>query len=90
MPAASGMRRTKPASTKPISAMNSPMPTLMAVLSWAGIALKTAPRTPVSTSTAMTMPSSTTRPIASAQLICVAMEKVTKAFSPSPVAIAKG
>jgi hypothetical protein len=42
VPAASGMRRTKPASTRPMSAMNSPMPTLMAVLSCIGMALKTA------------------------------------------------
>ena len=34
--AASGIRRTKPASTKPISAMNRPMPTEIATLSWAG------------------------------------------------------
>ena len=90
VPAASGMRRTNPASTRPISAMNRPMPTLMAVLSCMGIALNTAVRSPTSTSTAMTTPSRTTSPIASSQLIWEAMENVTKAFSPSPVARANG
>ena len=55
--AASGMRRTKPASTKPIRAMNRPMPTEIAILSWAGTAWKTASRKPVSTSTRMIRPS---------------------------------
>ena len=49
--AASGTRRTKPASTKPMSARNSPMPTPMAVLSWVGTARNTAVRRPVSTRT---------------------------------------
>ena len=40
--ATSGMRCTKPASTKPMNAMNRPMPTLIATLSGAGIAWKTA------------------------------------------------
>jgi len=70
--------------------MNNPMPTLIAVLSSIGIALKITVRRPTSTSTVMSSPSSTTRPIASAQLICDATEKVTKALSPSPVATAKG
>ena len=61
--------RTKPASTRPMIVMNRPMPTLIAVLSWAGMALKTACRKPVSTSTVMMMPSRTTRPIASAHVI---------------------
>ena len=38
----------------------------------------------------MISPSMTTSPMASAQLICDAMEKATKAFSPSPVASASG
>ena len=66
------------------------MPTLIAVFSCAGMARKTAVRKPVSTSTVMMRPSSTTRPIASAQLICEASEKATNAFSPSPVASANG
>ena len=70
--------------------MNRPMPTLIAVLSCSGIALKTALRKPVSTSSVMIRPSSTTSPIASAQLICEAIEKVTKTLSPRPVAIANG
>ena len=78
------VRRTKPASTRPISAMNRPMPTLIAVFSCIGIALKTAVRRPASTRTAMTMPSSTTRPIASAQLICDATENVDEGVEPEP------
>ena len=88
--AASGMRRTKPASTKPIRAMNSPIPTEMAIFSWAGTAWKTASRKPVRTSTRISRPSMTTRPIASAQVISEAIETATKAFSPSPVASASG
>ena len=84
------VRRTKPASTSPISAMNNPIPTLIAVLSSGGMAWKTAVRRPTRTSSRITRPSSTTRPIASAQLIWEATEKVTKALSPSPVARAKG
>jgi hypothetical protein len=38
----------------------------------------------------MMMPSSTTKPIASAQVIFVAMEKATKALRPRPVARASG
>ena len=90
MLAASGIRRTKPASTKPISAMNRPMPTEIATLSWAGTAWKTASRKPVSTSTRITRPSITTRPIASAQVIWLAIENATNAFRPSPVASASG
>ena len=72
--------------------MNRPMPTLIAVLSWAGMALKTACRKPVSTSTVMMMPSRTTRPMASAQVISgsLATPKVTKALRPRPVASASG
>ena len=84
------VRRTKPASTKPISAMNSPMPTPIAVLSCGGMAWNTAVRKPVSTSAVITRPSSTTRPIASGQLIRLAMPNATNAFSPRPVAIANG
>ncbi len=88
--AASGIRRTKPASTKPISAMNSPMPTEMAIFSCPGTAWKTASRKPVSTRTRITRPSRTMRPIASAQVICEAIENATNAFSPRPVASASG
>ena len=72
--------------------MNRPMPTLIAVLSWDGIALKTACRKPVSTSTVMIMPSRTTRPIASAHVILGswATPNVTNALSPRPVASASG
>ena len=52
-------------------------------------AWNTAVRKLVSTSTRTTS-SSTTRPIASAQLIPEAMEKATNAFRPSPVASASG
>ena len=84
------MRRTKPASTNPISAMNRPMPTEIAIFSCGGTAWKTACRKPVSTSTRITRPSITTRPMASAHVIREAMPKATNAFRPSPVASASG
>ena len=87
---ASGMRRTKPASTRPISAMNRPMPTLIAVFSWVGTARNTALRKPVSTSTRISRPSSTTSPMASCHDIPDAIEKATNALSPRPVASASG
>ena len=87
---ASGMRRTTPESTNPIRVMNRPMPTEIATLSCAGTAWKTAVRKPVSTRTRMIRPSRTTRPIASAQVICWATVNATNAFSPRPVASASG
>jgi hypothetical protein len=38
---------TMPAAFRPMNAMNSPMPAPTAILSWCGIALMMAPRTPV-------------------------------------------
>ena len=95
MPSSSGtgpapVRRTNPASKNPISAMNSPIPTLIAIFSSAGMAWKTALRKPVSTSTKMIRPSRTTSPMASAQVIPEAIENATKALSPRPVASASG
>ena len=49
VPAASGMRRTNPASTRPMIIRNRPMPTPIAVFSWVGTARNTAVRSPVST-----------------------------------------
>ena len=66
------------------------MPTEMAIFSWAGTAWKTASRKPVSTRTRISTPSMTTRPIASAQVIWVAIATATKAFRPNPVASARG
>ena len=66
------------------------MPTEIATFSWAGTAWKTASRKPVSTRTRITRPSITTRPIASAQVIWLAIENATNAFSPRPVASASG
>ena len=82
--AASGTRRTKPASTKPMKAMNRPIPTEIATFSCDGTAWKTAFRKPVSTSTRMTRPSITISPIAAAQVICGAIATATKAFRPEP------
>ena len=45
------------------------MPTPIAVFSWVGTARNTAVRSPVSTRMAISTPSMTTRPIASAQVI---------------------
>ena len=66
------------------------MPTAIAVLSWAGMARKTAIRKPVSTRPVMTRPSSTTRPIASGQDIREATATARNALSPRPVASAIG
>jgi hypothetical protein len=72
--------------------MNRPIPTLIATLSSRGTARNIAVRNPVSTRTSMTTPSSTTRPIASAQVIpgCAAIENATTALRPRPVASASG
>ena len=67
------VRRTNPASTRPMSAINNPIPTEIAYLSCCGTALKTAWRKPVKTKTVMIKPSNTTSPIASAQVILVAI-----------------
>ena len=90
VPAASGIRRTNPASTSPMIVRNRPMPTPIAVLSWVGTERNTAVRSPVSTRIAMITPSITTRPIASAQVICGAISYATSALTPSPAASASG
>ncbi len=54
---------------RPRKAMNSPMPTAIAVLRKAGTASKTALRKPLSTSSRMTTPSMTTRPMAPPQVM---------------------
>ena len=66
------------------------MPTPIAVLSCVGTERNTAVRRPVSTRIAMSTPSITTRPIASAQVICGAISYATSAFTPSPAASASG
>ncbi len=83
---------TKPALTRPTSAMNMPMPTLIAVLSSTGTALNTASRNPVSTRIRMMMPSITTSPMASAQVTFgrPAMEYATTALRPRPAARPRG
>ena len=62
--------RTTPALTSPTKAMNRPMPTEIAVRRVFGTALNTAVRNPVSTRTAMRIPSQTTSPMACGQVIC--------------------
>jgi len=86
--AASGRRRTKPASTSPISAMNAPIPTAIADLRAGGTAVNTAVRKPVTASTTMTRPSITTRPMASGQVIMGAIVTASRVLMPRPVAIA--
>ncbi len=88
--AASGTRRTKPASTKPMKAMNRPMPTAMAFLRAMGTASNTDWRTPVSTRTVIASPSRTTMPMAAGHDICPASWKATTPFSPRPAATASG
>ena len=84
------VRLTKPASTRPMKAMNSPMPTLIACLRANGIASRIVCRSPVRTSSTMPKPSITTRPIASGQVMVGARVKATREFRPSPVAMASG
>ena len=87
---ASGMRVTTRASTKPMRAMNRPIPTEIATLSCCGTAWKTALRKPVSTSSRIRMPSSTTSPIAASQVDWRAIVLATNALRPRPVARASG
>ena len=84
------VRRTNPASTSPIRAMNSPIPTEIAIFNWAGTALNTAVLNPVKTRIVIIIPSRTINPMASAQVICEAIPTATKVFRPKPVAIASG
>ena len=83
---------TKPALVSPMSVMNRPMPTPIAVFSGAGTARKTAVRNPVSTRIRMSTPSITMTPIASAHVTSgiVAIEYATIALMPRPAAIARG
>ncbi len=87
-----GPGMTTPAFTKPISAMNRPIPMPMDRLRSIGIAFRTASRNPVSTRAVMTRPSVTITPIAWGQVSPLATTRVnaTNAFSPSPAAMANG
>ncbi len=76
MPSSTGVPtalRTTPASTRPMKAMNRPMPTEMAARMDRGTALKTALRKPVSTRMVIRTPSQTTRPMAWGHVIFWAM-----------------
>ena len=90
--AASGSRRTNPALTRPISAMNRPMPTTMPDFSASGTASNTARRKPVTTSSSITRPARVTRPISWGQVSpgVVAMVMETNAETPRPAATANG
>src|SRR5699024_10759484 len=90
--AASGIRRTKPEFTSPISVINKPIPTTMPVLMPSGTARNTASRNPVSTKMIITAPAITTSPIASGQVRfgVVAMVMANNALTPSPAARPKG
>ena len=88
--AASGRRRTKPASTKPMKARKRPIPTLMACLMGRGTASNTARRKPVSTRAVMARPSMTTMPMAAGHDIWEASWKATTVLSPRPAAMANG
>ncbi|CAB4758864.1 unannotated protein [freshwater metagenome] len=84
------VRRTKPASTRPISAMNRPIPTEIAIFSCAGTARNTAVLKPVRTRTVIMIPSRRTSPIASAHDIFDAIPTATNVLRPRPVASASG
>lgn len=88
--AASGMRETKPESTRPISRMKRPIPIAMPLRSDFGTAFITRSRSPVATSSITTMPARTTMPIASGQLIRGASWSATTVLTPRPAASAIG
>ncbi len=83
---------TRPAFTRPMKAMNRPIPMPMARLRSIGMAFSTASRNPVSTSPVMTRPSTTMTPMACGQVRPSAPTRVkaTNAFRPSPAASANG
>ncbi len=88
--AASGIRVTKPPSTKPIRAMKRPMPMAMALRRPSGTAFITRSRRPVATSSMIAKPARTTMPIASGQLILGASCSATMLLVPRPAARASG
>ncbi len=84
--AASGMRVTKPESTRPTRLMKRPMPIAMAFRRPSGTALMTRSRSPVATRIMMAKPASTTMPIASGQVIRGASWRATIVLTPRPAA----
>ena len=90
--AGTSVRVTMPAFTKPIRAMNRPIPIPMARFRSSGIAFMIATRRPVRTRIEITTPSITITPIACGHVSPSAPTsvKATKAFSPRPAAIANG
>ena len=82
--------RTKPESTKPMNAMNRPMPTVMAAFSSLGTARKMAVRAPVTPKSTIRMPLMTTRPMASGHVTSLITETARKELMPSPAARPNG
>lgn len=85
-----GVRVTNPESTKPMKAMNRPMPTVMAAFSSLGTALKMAVRAPVMPKRTIRMPLMTTRPMASGQVTSWMTETARKELMPRPAARPNG
>ena len=85
-----GMDATMPELKRPMKAMNRPMPIAIAFFSSSGIALKISSRSPLTASTTIATPSSTTSPIASGKLALPLATRpyATTAFRPRPGAIA--
>src|SRR5690554_1048240 len=81
---------TKPAFTRPMNAMNRPMPTVMAILSWIGTASKIMRRRLVADSSTMMRPLITTRPIASGQVTWPTTLTARNELMPRPAANANG
>ncbi len=75
---------TRPLSTKPMKAMNRPMPTVIAVLRASGTASKIIRRSPVTASSTMMSPLMTTRPIASGQVTPPTIPTARNELMPSP------
>jgi hypothetical protein len=87
---ASPEERTKPESTRPMKAMNRPMPTVIAALSCAGTAVKIIVRMPVNARITMITPLMTTRPIASAQVTWWTTLTARNELIPRPAAMPNG
>ena len=83
---------TTPALTRPMNAMNSPMPIPIARFRSIGIALRINSRRPVNTKIVIKIPSATITPIACGQVSpsVPTKENATNALSPRPAASAKG
>ncbi len=88
--AASGIRLTKPESTRPMNAMKQPIPAAIAALSSSGDGVEDRGAEPGDGEQHDDDASITTRPIASGHVTCGAIDTASRLLMPRPVAMAKG